>query len=101
MEEMGHLTNRAQTPNAWLFFHATNTTPISLDLSLSFSLFASFPSFHPTNRQRKQTMSRGLAKQQAKEKAAKKNAKKAVSKHDHKAARAQQLKLVCSVCKVC
>ncbi|EGD79540.1 hypothetical protein PTSG_12994 [Salpingoeca rosetta] len=45
-------------------------------------------------------MSRGLAKQQAKEKAAKKNQKlKGSSKHDHKAARAAQLKLVCSVCR--
>eukprot|EP00043_Microstomoeca_roanoka_P016554 m.169908 g.169908 ORF g.169908 m.169908 type:complete len:73 (-) comp16482_c0_seq1:3089-3307(-) len=45
-------------------------------------------------------MTRGLAKQQAKDKAAKKNAKLAGgAKHDHKAARENQLKIVCSVCK--
>eukprot|EP01147_Barroeca_monosierra_P002613 gene2613-8103_t len=44
-------------------------------------------------------MTRGLAKQQAKEKAAKKQAKMKTSKHDHKAARENQLKITCTVCK--
>eukprot|EP00056_Hartaetosiga_gracilis_P020248 m.18327 g.18327 ORF g.18327 m.18327 type:complete len:75 (-) comp8294_c0_seq2:185-409(-) len=45
-------------------------------------------------------MARGLAKVQSKEKAAKKAAKaKGQGKHDHKAARANQLKTQCIVCK--
>jgi hypothetical protein len=44
-------------------------------------------------------MARGLAKVQSKEKAMKKAAK-VKPKHDEKAAREQQLKVICAVCRV-